>query len=61
MFQEKIEEVFLMGDKDHLDDPRTYDEVTSDIDFEKCLSAMKLEIDSMHTNYKPSLDPSRPT
>ena len=40
-----------MGDKDHMDDPRTYDEVISDIDSEKWLNAMKSEMDSMHTNH----------
>ena len=49
MFQEKIEEVFLVGDKDHMDDSRTEDEAISDIDFEKWLSIMKS--DSMHTNH----------
>ena len=50
MFQEEIEEVFLVGDKDHLDEPRTYDKVISNIDSKKVLSAIKSEIDSMHTN-----------
>ena len=39
-----------MGDKSHGDDPNTFDEMMSDIDFEKQLDAMKLEIDSMHLN-----------
>ena len=39
-----------MGDKDHGDDPNTFDETMSDIDFEKWLDAMKSEIDSMHSN-----------
>ena len=39
-----------MRDRDHGDDPNTFDEVMSDIDFEKWLDAMKSEIDSMHSN-----------
>ena len=39
-----------MGDESHGDDPSTFDEMMSDIDFEKWLDAMKLEIDSMHLN-----------
>ena len=50
IFQEKIEKVFLVGDKDHIDDPRTYDETISDIDSEKWLNAIKSEMDSMHIN-----------
>ena len=51
IFQEKIEEVFLVKDKDHMDDLRTYDEVISDIDSKKWLNAMKSKIDSMHINH----------
>ena len=40
-----------MKDKDHMDDPRIYDEVISDIDSEKWLNAMKSEMDSMHINH----------
>ena len=40
-----------MGDKDHDDDPNTFDKAMSDIDFEKWLNAMKSEIDSMHINH----------
>ena len=50
MLKEDVEEVFLMRDRDHGDDPSTFDEVMSDIDFEKWLDAMKLEIDLMHSN-----------
>ena len=32
------------------DDPKTYDEATSDIDSEKWLEAMRSEIDSIHSN-----------
>ena len=39
-----------MGDRGHGDDPNTFDEVISDIDFEKWLNTMKSEIDSMHSN-----------
>ena len=39
-----------MGDGDHSDDPSIFDETMSDIDFEKWLDAVKLEIDSMHMN-----------
>ena len=38
-----------MGDRGHDDDPSTFDEAMSDINFEKWLDAMKLEIDSMHS------------
>ena len=34
----------------HGDDPKIYDEAISDIDSEKCLEAMRSEIDSMHSN-----------
>ncbi|XP_020081112.1 uncharacterized protein LOC109704749 [Ananas comosus] len=39
-----------MGDREHRDDPKTYNEVIFDIDSEKWLDAMKSEIDSMHSN-----------
>ena len=45
-----IEKIFLIGDKDHGDDPKTYDEVMSDIYFKKWLSAMKSKISLMHSN-----------
>ena len=35
MLIEKIEEIFLMGDKSHGNDPNTFDEMMSDIDFDK--------------------------
>ena len=47
---EEVKELFLMRDKDHGDDPNTFDEMMSDINFEKWLDAMKSEIDSMHSN-----------
>ena len=39
-----------MGDRDIRNDPKIYDEVMLDIDSEKWMDAMKLEIDSMHSN-----------
>ena len=39
-----------MRDKGQGDDPNTFAEVMSDVDFKKWLDAMKLEIDSMHSN-----------
>ena len=50
MLMKKVKEIFLMGDKSHGDDPNTFDEVMSDIDFKKWLDAMKSEIDSMYSN-----------
>ena len=50
MFTKEVKELFLMGEKDHLNDSRTYAEAISNIDFEKWLSAMKSEIDSLHIN-----------
>ena len=39
-----------MGDRGHTNDPNIFDEMMSDIDFEKWLDAMKSEIDLMHSN-----------
>ena len=39
-----------MRDKGHDDDPNTFDDVMSDINFEKWLDTIKLKIDSMHSN-----------
>ncbi len=39
-----------MGDRDQGKDPNTYNEAMLDIDSERWLEAMKLEIDSMHSN-----------
>ena len=39
-----------MRDKNHGDDPNTFDKVMSDINFEKWLDVMKSEIDSIHSN-----------
>ena len=35
MLEEDIEKIFLMGDMDHINDPKIYDEAMLDIDFEK--------------------------
>ena len=43
-----IEKIFLIENRVHGDDPKIYGEVISDINFEKQLEAMKLEIDLMH-------------
>ena len=45
MLKEDIKKIFFVGDKDHRDDLKTYDEAMADIDFEKWLNAMKSEID----------------
>ena len=45
-----LEEVFLMGDRDIRNDPKTYDEIMLNIDFEKWMEAMKSKIDSMNSN-----------
>ena len=59
MFMEKVKKIFFMGDRGHSDDPNTFDEVISDINFEKWLDAMKSEIDSIHSNQVWTLvDPS---
>ena len=50
MLTKKIKKIFVIGDKGHGDDPNIFDEVKSDIDFEKWLDAMKSEIDSIHSN-----------
>ena len=50
MLKEDVEEVFLMGDGGHGDDPSIFDEVMSDIDFEKWLDVIKSEIDSIYLN-----------
>ena len=50
MLMEEVKEIFFIKDRGHTDDPNTFDEMMPDIDFEKWLDAMKLEIDSMHSN-----------
>ena len=42
--------MFLIGDGEHRDDPKTYNEMMSYIDSEKWLEAMKSKVDSMHSN-----------
>ena len=49
MLMEEVKKIFLMGDRGHTNDPNIFDEMMSDIDFEKWLDAMKSEIDSMHS------------
>ena len=50
IISEDGEEMFLIGNGAHGDDPKTYNEAISDLDSEKWLEAMKSEIDSMHSN-----------
>ena len=50
MLKEDVEKAFLVGDRGHDNDPSTFDKIMSDINFEKWLKAMKLEIDSIHSN-----------
>ena len=50
ILKEDVKEAFLIKDRGHDDDPSTFDEVMTDIDFEKWLDAIKLKIDSMHLN-----------
>ena len=47
---EDLEEAFLVGDRDIRNDPKIYDEVILDVDSEKWMDVMKLEIDSIHSN-----------
>ena len=51
-----LEEVFLMGDRDIRNDPKTYDKTMLDIDFEKWMEAMKSEIDCIYSNQIWSLE-----
>jgi len=44
------QELFLVGDNDHSDDPTTYQEAISDIDSNRWLEDMKSEMDSMYEN-----------
>ena len=41
IISEEVEKMFLIGNGAHGDDPKTYNEVISDIDSEKWLEAMK--------------------
>ncbi len=59
ILEEDTEKMFLEGDRDHTQDPKTYDEAIFDINSEKWLEAMKSELDSMHSNQVCTLvDPS---
>ena len=51
MLIEDIKKVLLMGDRDQIVNPKIYDKVMSDINSEKWLNAMKLEIDLIHLNW----------
>ena len=44
-----------MGDRDIRNDLKIYDEAMLDVDSKKWMEAMKLEIDSMHSNHVWSL------
>ena len=50
MLTEEVKKIFFMEDKGHGDDPNTFDETMSNINYEKWLDAIKSEIDSMHSN-----------
>ena len=50
IISEEVEKMFLVGNGDPGDDPKTYNEAISAIDSEKWLEAMPSEIDSMHSN-----------
>ena len=59
MLVEEVKKIFITGDRGHDDDPNTFDEVMSDINFEKWLDTMKSEIDSIYSNQVWTLvDPS---
>ena len=45
-----MNDIFLLSDTDHRDDPTSYEEAISDIDSKKWLEVMDLEMDSMRTN-----------
>ena len=55
MLTEEVKKIFFMKNKDHGDDLNTFDEMMSDINFEKQLDAMKSEINSMHSNQEWTL------
>ena len=42
MLMEEVKKIFLMKDKGHGDDPNTFNEVMSDIDFEKWLECYEV-------------------
>ena len=41
MITKDVEKIFLMRDREHGDDSKIYNEMISDIDFEKWLNVMK--------------------
>ena len=45
-----MNDIFLLGDTNHKDDPTSYEGAISDIDSKKWLEAMDLEMNSMRTN-----------
>ena len=55
MLTEKVKKISLMGDRGHSDNPNTFDEMMSDIDFEKQLDAMKSKINLIHLNQVQTL------
>ena len=50
MLSEDIEKVFLDGDRDQVVDPKTYDKMMYDIDFEKWMEAIKSKVDLIHSS-----------
>ena len=59
ILKENIKKAFLVGDGGYGDDFSTFDEMMSNIDFEKWLDTIKSEIDLIHLNQIWSLvDPS---
>ena len=50
MLMEEVKKIFLMEDRGHSDNPNTFDEMMSNIDFEKWLDVMKSEIDLIYSN-----------
>ena len=59
IISEDVEKIFLIEHEVHGPNPKTYNEVMSDIDSKKWLEAMKSEIDLMYSNQVWTLvDPS---
>ena len=50
MLTEEVKKIFFMGDRGHTDNPNTFDEAMSEINFEKWLDVLKSEINSIHSN-----------
>ena len=60
IISEDVEKKFLIENEVHTDDLKTYNEAKSDIDSEKWLEAVKLEIDLVYSNKVSTLvDPSK--